>query len=271
VADEEILELYRQRIDCWLGPNLPEVREQLQHLGQPYLPFDQETVLGYCRGEKRSLREIIENFDNQFRRFMEGEVTDEDPRRDYLVSRNELRREESEAISFNYTEAHLATVHELFTRAGNVVAEAFNLRFCACEEKTTSDHRPALCLQFEDAADTGRKIRVFVVRLPYKFTSWIDGCIGLLHHLQTTRNFLWFVRCERIDSALEDRRPGQIFARALQVSQHNDLRALLHLLDKKDRYDPKQSMKAREVIAEVIKLTYLGEVLHKVQEVADHE
>jgi hypothetical protein len=271
VADDEILALYRQRIDCWLGPDLTQVRASLAELAQPYLPFDQETALEIARGPNRSVRDILNEFDERFRRYLDGEVVEDDPRHDFLVSRNELRRAEAEARPFDYTASHLAAVKEFFEKAGALVANRYGLNFAWAEDRTTEDSRPALHMQFEELDNPGRWIRVFLVRLPFQYNPWLKGSVGLLRHLQTDRNYLWLVRCERIDEAVTRDRPGQIFARKLEPSVQTDLLALLRLLEKKDRYDPKQRAVVNDVLAEVVKLTYLGEMMQQVHETMEKQ
>jgi hypothetical protein len=268
VDDEEVLALYRQRVDRWLGAEGQDIRESLAQLGDPYLPFDQETLLGFSWEAKRNLRGILTECDRRFREFLDGFATD-DPRHDYLVSRNELREKELQTGAFDFTEAHLETLRRLFEQAEEVLAEGFGLSLTSLEEKTADGGRPALCLNLHDPGDPHRWVRVFLSRLPYRYASWADSCVGLLKFLNTNQNFLWLVRPERIDRSVEEKKAGQVFARTLDGSVHTSLGAMLRLLDKRHAYNPEEWAKAKEIIQAEIKLTYLGEMLQHAREAID--
>jgi hypothetical protein len=265
IPDDEVLTLYRQRVGAWLGDGEKELREKSEPPAYRYLPFTQEEVLGFSR--KRTLREALQAFDAIFCKRMEEVINVDDPFYDYLVSRNEIRREEEGADSYNFTEDHLDVVKQFFATGGASLASTFGLAFSELLEKTTDEGLPSLRLEFLDPADGARWVRVFLVRLPSHFNRWVEGCVRLLYRLQTDWNFLWLVRPERIDASLGKLKPPQTFARKLEMGDHTSVRALLRLLERKDRYpDDVWQAKGEKILAEEIKPTYLGAMLQQVQQ-----
>ncbi len=129
-------------------------------------------------------------------------------------------------------------------------------------DRATDDGLPGLRLEFLDPADPARWVRVTLVRLPHHYKRWLEGCARLLYKLQTDRNFLWLVRPDRVDPGLRDLKPPQTFARALPPADHTRVRALLRLLERKDRY-PEDVWRAKgeRVLADEVGRTYLGAVL----------
>jgi hypothetical protein len=266
IPDDEMLTLYRQRVRTWLGDGQKELREKSESPAYRYLPFTQEEVLSFSR--KRTLREALQAFDAVFcKRMVEDVTTEDDPFYDYLVSRNEVRREEEGADEFKYTEDHLDRVKQLFSTAGQALATAFSLGFSGVLDKATDEGLAGLRLEFLDPADGTRWVRVFLVRLPSHYKKWVEGCVRLLYKLQTERNFLWLVRPERIEASLGKLKPPQTVARKLSMADHTTVCALLRLLDQKDRYsDAVWQSKGEKILAQELNPTYLGAMLQQVQQ-----
>jgi hypothetical protein len=265
----EVLSVYRRRVRYWLGDGA-DTQELRNHLDDPrfqYLPFSQEEILDWSR--TKTLREILDDLDGRFRRYLDREVTGTDPRFEFLVSLNELRRDEEDAHPFHYTESHLDTVTELLNRAGGFFASAYGLSYCGLEAWNTEDGLPALRLEFRPSGRQENWVRVFLTRLPYQFNAKLQGCFKLLHKLQIDRNFLWLLRPDKVVSAWETERPGQVFARTLPLSTQTSVQAVLRLLDKRERFPVKLWKAAEQVLLEEFKLTYLGEMFQEVANVLE--
>ena len=220
IPDRELLTLYHRRLCHWLGDELPDVRARIEEPANHFLPFSADEVVAF--GKQKTLREALEEYDRRFRAVLEG-LGSNDPRLDYLVSRNELRVEERDLPPFEYTANHLNQVKELFEAAGEAIAASAGLGFGGCGWKTAGK-LPALQLEFHPPEDPARWIRVFLVRLPHNFNAYADECAGLLFGLQTKRNYLWLVRPKKIDASLECLRQGQTFARLLPEYTHTNVR-----------------------------------------------
>lgn len=262
IEADEVLAVYRRRIDHWLG-NGVESESVHKRLGDPrcrYLPFAQEEVLEMSR--QKTLREFLDQVDRQFRGQM-LEVTVEDPRFEYLVMFNELRQNEADARPFDYTDDHLAHVEELLYRSGGVLAGAYDMTFGGLEKIETADGLPALRLEFRR---DDRWVRAFLVRLPFRYNQKLPGCLDLLANKQRSRYALWLLRPDRIDRSLEEYKPGQIFTRELPLSTETSLQAMLHLLNKRDQFRPRVWAEAEQVLREEFKLTYLGELFQEASE-----
>jgi len=266
IPDSEILTLFQRRVSNWLGDNLPEIREKIQDPALRFAPFRQDEILGL--NKTRTLREVLEQLDVRFRHALSGGEVLAGPRCDYLVKRNELRQEEQNAKEFEYTANHLSVLKELFDRVGDGIAKSTGLYYNdGAEWKETLDKVPALRLEFHENEESGHWLRVFIVRLPFKFSAVVDGCSSLLHGLQIKRNFLWLVRSKQIDTTLETLRSGQTFARQLPAASHTNLRAMLWLAANRAQYLKDGIWEdAENVIAEELKQTYLGELLAHVRQ-----
>jgi hypothetical protein len=263
LTDGEILAVYRRRIQLWLGDALPETRPLLEDARYTYLPFRAEDIVGFCRA--KSLRDSLEQMEIRFRKEIDGGVTLDDPRFEYLIAHNELKLEEESTAPFTYTKDHLNNVTELMNRAGGTFAASFGMTLHGIEGLATTDEVPAVRLEFRDRSQPDRWVRVFLVRLPNQYKQKLPGCVNLLYKLQTDRNFLWLVRPERIE--ISDKKQEQVFARKLEASCETALRAMLRLLGKRDQFKTDTWPKAEQVLLEEFKLTYLGEIF---QHVADN-
>jgi hypothetical protein len=267
IPNEEILSVYRRRIDNWLGEALADIRKQFDDLRYRYLPFDQETVLNFCRF--KTLRESLQTLDERFRKYLTDDVTDQDPRFEFLVFRNELRQAEEDASPFHYTQDHLDTVTQLLNLGGGFFAQAYGLTWGGLGTCTTEGGTSGLRLEFRTADRPDLWVRVFLVRLPYKFNDKLDGCFELLHGLQRDRYSLWLLRPERVDQSWESRRPGQVFGRTLPMSTETGLQAMLRLLRKRDQFEAERWATGEQVLLEEFKLTYLGELFQSVAEAVE--
>jgi hypothetical protein len=268
LSDEEILAVYRHRIDFWLGDKLPNVRKQVENPLHRYLPFSQEEVLEMGgKHVQRTLREMLEAFDECFRERITNTVVAAPL--DFLVVRNELREKAKDTLPQHYTESHLTTVTELFNQSGNLLAEQVGLSYGGMEPEATIDGLKALRLEFSNQQQNEKKwVRVFLVRLPWQYTEKLENCERLLRHKDTSRYFLWLVRAPRIaDSTVktwEKIRPGQIFFRELFSETEVTFKAMLHLLHDRDRYKEKEWSEAQPVFVDALKQTYVGEMLNHV-------
>jgi len=229
-----------------------------------YLPFNAEALLEFSRG--LTLREIIDTTDERFREYLDQKVVVDDPRFEYLVSFNELRDRLLVEDPFDATTDHLATVIKLMNRAGEMFAAAFNITYTGLEEIQTEDAGglPAIQLMFRHPQNERHWIRVYLVRLPARPGKKVDGCVNLLYDKLIERNYLWLVRPERIEASLANRKPGQVYARALQPSEECTMQAMLRLLDKRDRFKDGMWSLAEQMMRREIKHTYLGTMLEEI-------
>src|SRR5262249_5163749 len=120
IPDGELLAVYQRRLANWLEGADGEARHLVAEPPFQFLPFKQDELLGFCR--RLTLRQALEQMDIRFRQYMVEEVTDADPRFEFLVALNELKLAEETAQAYQYTSAHLATVTELMNRAGGMFA-----------------------------------------------------------------------------------------------------------------------------------------------------
>jgi hypothetical protein len=278
VEDRDILSIYRRRLEMWRGDGLPQLAPLLARPRFQYLPFSQEEVL--ARGRQKTLREMQEVFDRDFRDYLDRVVVGADPRLEYLVALNEQREREKEAKPFDYTEDHLEHVAALLRRAGPALAAAFGLSLAALEEVKTDAGYQALRLEVRKSPADEQWVRVFIARLPFRYTTRAESYLGLLYRKQMERYFLWLVRPGPIADEWEAKRPGQVSARTIDAAQESRLVALLALLDKQDGLPNNPNLTeeereafgrgVRQILCEEIKLTYLGELLHDASEKLDH-
>lgn len=278
IADSDILAIYRRRVQLWRGESLPQIEPLLARPRFHYLPFTQEEVL--AKGRQKTLREMQEAFDRDFRDYLDKMVVAADAQLEYLVALNEQRELEKDARPFDYTEENIDQVAALLKRTDNVLASAFGLLLTGNEMAKTEEGFPALRLELRKSPADERWVRIFIARLPLHFRAKVESYLGLLFKLQKDRNFLWLVRPGPLSEEWEGRRPGQVFARTIDVSQESRLLALVRLLDKQDTLPTTLNLtdhqrdlfrqKASQILAEEIKLTYLGELLQHASESLDH-
>jgi hypothetical protein len=261
LPDNEILALYRKRVDHWLGEPLANVRERLAALNEYYLPFTQEKVLGLCR-ERTTLRGMMELLDLEFCKFLQRLVTG--PRLDYLGFRHALQPMEQNPRP--HTEHHLRRVKDLLDQAGSVAAGAFRVTLVRTDWRLTNSGHRVLWMEFRDPDNPGQWVCVFLARLPHQYNQVADGCIELLKNRRINRNFLWMVRPERIDKDLKERRPGQIFIRTLLAPSHSTVEALLQLLENRQKYSPEEQAVVDDLLRGEVQAIYLGEMLEQVRE-----
>jgi hypothetical protein len=263
IPPDEILMLYRSRVCNWLGDGNRQLWEQTEPAALRYLPLTQEEVIGL--GRMKTLRLMLEEFDKEFRQRMEGTVT-RDPFYDYLVSRNELRREEEEAKPFDYTEDHLAVVKQVFDGVGLSLAAGVGLTLGEVREVAPDDGLPALRIEFRAPEDGSRWVRVFLVRLPFYYNRWVQGCVRLLQGLQIARYFLWFIRPDKVDPGLEESKPPQTYARELPALAHTNLRAVVRTVARRNEYQVREWEAGEKQFLADVKACYLGELLEQARE-----
>jgi hypothetical protein len=258
IEPAEVLSLYRQRVNFWLGDEREEVGTKLESLSNPYMPFDQSQVLNFA--ERCTLRDMIKRFDAEFRKALSEAIIDVPL--DYQVFQKELRRIEEATGPFPYTNNHLDTVEELVRVAGLSMTRLVGLNLHSFERKETDVNAlPVLRIQFCDHDDPSRWIRVFIVRLPFNYNDKIPECVDLLSNLQKARNFLWLVRVKPIDPSIESIKPGQVYARKAPAGVETDLQAVLSTLKQKDHYATEVWASGESYLLEKLRATYLGDIL----------
>lgn len=260
---QEILAIYRRRIDAWLGDAMPEIRAKLKMPQFAYLPLSAEELTSSCR--QKVLRECLEEMDSRFRHKMLVGVVVE-PRFDFLVIRNELKNHEQAVSCSDWTEDHLVRITTLMNLAGKFFAANYGLMYAGITEQETSTGLPVIRMEFHNARNEADWARVFLVRLPRQFNRHINPCVELLHRLQKDRNFLWLIRPDRADQAWADLKPDQVFVHSLDVSSDTTIRSMLRLIDNRDRYGSDVWAEAEKVFLEEFKLTYLGQMFQHVSE-----
>ncbi len=277
IEDSDILAIYRRRVELWRGDSLRQIEQLLACPRFHYLPFTQEEVL--AKGRQKTLREMQETFDCDFRDYLDKVVVGADARLEYLVALNEQREQEKDAKPFDYLEENIDHVAALLKRSDDVLVSAFGVSLTGIEMVKTEGGFPALRLELRKSPADERWVRVFLAWLPFRFNARAESYLGLLYRRQMDRNFLWLVRPGPISREWENKKPGQIFARTIDVTPESRFLALLSLLDKRDGLPTTSNLKdeernlfcqkAAQILAEEIKLTYLGELLQHASEALD--
>jgi hypothetical protein len=262
ISETEVLALYRQRIHCCVKNALPEVRDKLQQLGDPYLPFASSQVVEMA--QRRTIRSMLEQFDQQFR-----EALDDMPIAvplDYRYTQKELRLEEEQAKANTYTKSHLQTVHDVFVEMGETMARSADFALQRPEWRQTEEKLPVLRLHFSDPQDSRRWVRVFLVQLPFVFNKHLKPCVNLLFHRERSRYQLWFVRSRPIELSEEvtQGKEKQIFSRTVQPGEETNLRAALRTYRKQEGYRAKEWEGGEPYLIEEVRHTYLGDMLAQV-------
>ena len=280
VADEDVLAIYQRRLELWRGDHLSQLSPLLRQPRFAYLPFRQEELIE--KAHQKTLRQLLETFDGDFRKYLDGVVVGGDARLEYLVALNELRELEKQAKNeFEYTEAHLQKVQALLARAGGELAAAFGLSLSEVQPCQTDEGYPALRVELRKLAPDERWVRVVLARLPHNFKVKAESYLGLLQNKVMKKNFLWLVRPLRLSEDYESRRPGQVFTRQLEVALESRLAALLTLLDKRDRLPQEPGLSAQErakfskeashILVEEFKLAYLGEMFQHAAQALENQ
>jgi hypothetical protein len=267
VENSEVLTLFRKRIDSWLQEAPAHVRREVDAPAFRYLPMTQEEVLQLA--EQKTLREMLFAFDQSFR---DGMIKPgPDPRLDYLVSYKELRQARGQEAPFVFTEGHLATVTQLFNEFGQSLAKGFGLRFGGFNRSLLDNSAvDALALEFYPEEGHDIWVRVFLVRLTFRFGTQLDKSIDLLHRREIKRNFLWVLRAETAYPEWAERRPGQVFPRELSVEAEMRLRTILHLLHNRERYVAENAWEdVEKLVVEEVRPLYLGDMMRQVRGALD--
>jgi hypothetical protein len=263
IEPREVLSLYRQRLDRWLGDDPDDVRGKLAALGNPYLPFEQSQVLGFAGSG--TVRDMIKTFDQRFREALAQAVIDVPL--DYQVFQNELRRKEETTGPYPFTNDHLATVETLLQLAGLPISRSAGFDLHSYEWRETEGHGLAvLRVQFCDRTDQSRWFRVFLIRLPFNHRDKLEECVKVLSNLTRARNLLWLLRVNPIDPRVEEWKPGQVFARELPPRTETDLQAIVRTLEQRDRYSAEVWPSGEAYLIGKLRETYLGELLDTVGE-----
>jgi hypothetical protein len=276
IEDRDVLAIYRRRLEVWRNGQLKEIEPLFNKPSFEYLPFTQEDVL--ARARQKTIREMLDAFDRAFRQYLDGIVVGADARLEYLVALNELREGEKQATEFQYTEEHLQNVELLLKRAGKQIAEFYGLSLTVTSCNTAEDY-PALQLEMRKAPADKLWVRVFLARLPFKFSARVKSYLGLLYKKEHALNFLRLVRPKSIEDGWGNSYPNQTFFHQIDPSVESRLLALLKLLDKEDHLandnilSTEEQAKFRQgvssILQEEIKLSYLGELFQHAAEVLE--
>jgi len=256
----EILSFYQRRVSYWLGERRAAIEQQLQQLGNPYHPFDQQKVLTLA--QTTTLRDLMVCWDTDFRRILQDAVIDVPL--DFQVYRNELRQQEQTTTAFEYTKDHLQTVEKVFGLFGEVLTSASGLKYQESEWQETEQKVTVLRLQFCDAAETKRWVRVFLVRLGFFFNDKTQGCLNLLFNREKAKYQLWVLRCPPVPPL--EREGFDVQCRPLLPPAETDLQAVVRILEQRAKYQPKAWQEGERYLLQQIRQTYLGELLDRVRD-----
>ena len=275
IDDAEVLALYCRHIDNWSADRLSDdARERLAAPRFAFHPFTQEEVLEI--GRQKTLRTMLETFDERFRACM-LESPPDDARRDYLIAINEFRAEEANAANaFTYSADHVEQVTRLMERAPGLISGGFHATLASVQPTKLVNGLSCLQLEFRSVAMPQRWVRTNIVRFGNAYNTKVQECLDLLHNKYKNRNYLWLVRPTKVLDQWAQDRPNQIFPRVLEDTAHSRLRALLHLLDMQDKLNEPSGMgeldkekyrqDVQQILIEEIKLTYLGELIQHAAE-----
>jgi hypothetical protein len=267
IPDDEVLNLYRRRVDRWLGPKLAnDLVPRREVAGNHYLPFTQVEVLEMSR--RLPVRAMLEKFDAEFRRHLTEKVVSEyDVPFDYLCTRKEIATfgESMAGTDARFTEPHLQTVCSLFEQFGGPLAKSAGVEFQQVEWVVTDDYKLD-CLQVTACAEGQPQhwVRLVIGRLPYRnFMERVPGCIRLVsgrgRHFK--RHRLWLLRSPSLDAAQIDSRDGSVTALDLPPATETTLRAVLDTLKQRGKYPADAWDQGEQFLVAQVRQTYLGDVL----------
>ncbi len=263
IESSEVLALYYQRINRWLGEDREEVVPKLDLIGNRYMPLDQKRVLELA--QKATLRDTLRNFDIEFRKVITEVVIG--PQIDFQTYQKEFRKDEETIPEHQYIKDHLETVKQLLQLAGHSLADSMGIDLVTWEDRQTDTNAcPVLRVQFCSKNNSGRWFRIFLVRLPFTYNDKMPECIRLLANLQAARYQLWPVRARPIDPQYAQQKPGQIFDRVLIPADETNLKAAVEVWKNRDDYSPDDWVTGEAYLLSKIKATYLGELLDQVRQ-----
>jgi hypothetical protein len=259
IDEDEILAVYRQRIHRWLRDH-PELLKQYEALGNPYLPFDQVQILDMARTYR--LREMLEVFDQSFRRFFEELIIS--VMLDFSVSLKEARQAiPAKNTEFQNTKSHLTTVGQVLKAMGNQLAERQGICFDGMEWRLTDGKLHVLQLQFSDPDSSKRWVRLFLVRLPYMYNAKMPECLDLLSYRQRDRYQLWLTRAHHI--TLNTDKPA--FFELSTSDIQTTLSTALRIWEKRQDYPtPAERAFAETYLLDQVNDTYLGKMIRSAKQ-----
>jgi hypothetical protein len=259
IEPAETLDLYRRRLERWLGPGQETLRRTMEECGNPYLPFDQARVLEMA--ETKTLRDMLEEFDTRFREILLNFASGVE--RDYRLWLRELKEGET-GDPYKDTEDHQETVVQLLNLYGESMAARVGIGLQKVEVVTTEQGGyEVLLLNFLDPEDESRWVRAYQGRVSYQFNAKAKASVKLLFYKQRPRYSLWLVRPISFVFEVPPDRESQVYCREIPPDQETSLKAVIKVLEKKDEYPPEEWKKGEELLANVVQGTYMGELFQQ--------
>ena len=267
-SDEQILSLYRSRIELWLNDD-DDLRERYAKLSDSYLPLDRETVLRLAGGS--SIRSGFERLDAAFREHVSAIAVDAPI--DYLFDRNERKKDELAGTQWDYTANHVSTVKALLNAAGPVLEAEYKLQLREMEESEVTGPGigtvPVLRLLFAPTG-SGQTVTVYLARLGGFYTSHIAALIDhQLRNREKARNFLWVVRAQPMPDAMElvqGNYLGQFYSGSCPIEVQSAFASLTAVCGKRDDYIASGQVAALDDLIRLeVGKTYLGKLLTAAQ------
>jgi hypothetical protein len=221
-------------------------------------------------GRRKTIRLMLREFDNSFRKYLLEEVLDHDVRFEYMVTRNELQATQNAARNeYAYTDKHLNTVQVLLAKTRDFFLAPHGLTLSAIVP-VQQEGTEGLRLEFRYADRVTPWIRIWLVRLGHQYNAKLEHAVGFLVNKQVDRNFVFLIRPVKVFKEWEERRKGQIRTHLLTPSDETTFQTIMRLLEKRPQYEElKQEANGEtrdlwqdvsKVFAEEFALTYLAKV-----------
>ncbi|MCE9534013.1 MAG: hypothetical protein K8T89_23255 [Planctomycetes bacterium] len=274
LEDGDILAIYRKHLESWRNGQMSQLVEYFDRPQFQFVPFTQEQVLE--QGRRKSIREMLEIFDREFRTFLIEKVRLKEARQEFLIKLNELREIEGKPNSHKYISSHLDVLHKLLERSADSITDDPELLISLYEKAKTEEGDDAYAILFKCPSVSELSIRVYVAVVPFAYAV-AERFVKLLagKGKGKARNFLWLIRADTMKSEYQNRKPGQVFTRAIMSGTHSRLLALLHLIGKREQFEEsgeltwddqnKFSSETMEMVSKEVKNTYLGELFLQVR------
>ncbi len=254
----EVLDLYRSRIDGWLADDPPR-REAYRSHPDPHLPLGRDGLLAVAGS--RSVRDTLEAFDREFRRYLADCVLSLEPEYDFQFVLNDLRPLIDMQGEYDFTAGHLDTVRHLLA-AGWLTGDGPALTEVADED---ADGLPVLRLKFEDPTAAAAWVNVYLARLGHYYMAKISPCLELLKNRIKAKHSLWLIRPREFTA--EHDRPEQVFCRWQLADAELSFRGLLHLLGRRVEYETAGTWPAvQTIVRREVEKSYLGDLLRHARE-----
>jgi hypothetical protein len=256
--ETQLCELYQSRVRYWLRDE-PLLRDSYNQLVNPYEPFNIPQLLEIVGSQ--TIRDTLESLNQAFHKAM-CDLTVE-PAFDFHFCLNELRRTEPDTTDFDYTSEHLETIRQLLSTAGSWLAESYGVRLHATGN-VEAGSPSVLWLRFTHPENEKNWAVAYLARLTFRFKEQLAPARKQIARKTRSRNFLYLLRAREFDPETPERQQDQIFSELTPSDLEFRLRALLHLVGRRQAYERDgQWGVAQEFVRGVVAKTYLDRLFRE--------